>query len=250
MIDIASIHSRLNLEVMQGDHMFSGKNLKHYFYVGASALKVISAVDILANNPRINTILDFACGSGRVTRWLRAAFPAARIVACDVRKDSLQFVNKTFNAETWHSKEDIASLIPPTSFDLIWCGSLLTHLPEDKCAILMNKFSEWLTPGGIAIFTTHGRGVVSRCLDGSQKVLDHDIFNCVLASQLQNGFGYADYPGKKDIGLSLISLEWAERQLYKIKGVRILMAGECLWANHQDVIAIQNRAISDYTHAY
>ena len=56
----------------------------HYFGVGADALRIIvtALIDGLREPPR--TILDFPCGSGRVTRHLRAFFTEADIFACDL----------------------------------------------------------------------------------------------------------------------------------------------------------------------
>jgi SAM-dependent methyltransferase len=249
-MDFEEIVPRVSRDIMQGDHMCPDTNYKHYFYVGSSALSVISAALILGNNPKIESVLDFACGSGRVTRWLKAGFPNAQVVASDLREDSLQFIQKHLGAECWLSSEDISMLEPPAKFDLIWCGSLLTHLSEKNSTEVINKLSDWLNPAGVAVFSTHGRGVISRNIDGVQKSLNDETFSEVVESMKNAGYGYADYPGRDGIGFSLSKLEWVTQLISKLPDVRVLMAGECLWANHQDVVAIQKRSIHDYRHDY
>ena len=56
----------------------------HYLSVGFSAMHII--VKALLTNLRRppQSVLDFPCGSGRVTRHLRAMFPEAKIGACDL----------------------------------------------------------------------------------------------------------------------------------------------------------------------
>jgi trans-aconitate methyltransferase len=66
----------------------SEPNYGHYFSVGASALNTLLAtISVAQTIPK--TILDFGCGGGRVTRWLRAAFPTADLVAREQRDKSL-----------------------------------------------------------------------------------------------------------------------------------------------------------------
>jgi cyclopropane fatty-acyl-phospholipid synthase-like methyltransferase len=74
--------------------MLAAGGHEHYFAVGKSALNVIQATLVLAGVNSPKTILDFGCGAGRVTRWLRAAFPDAKISACDTREEDLKFVRQ------------------------------------------------------------------------------------------------------------------------------------------------------------
>ena len=75
----------------------------------------------------MSEILDLPCGHGRVMRWLRATFPKASLTACDIDGDGVSFCAETFGARPALSSTDPEDLVLGT-FDLIWCGSLLTHL--------------------------------------------------------------------------------------------------------------------------
>lgn len=57
--------------------------LQLYFNVGADALRATIAALISNSRDVPLAILDFPCGSGRVTRHLRAYFPDSRLVASD-----------------------------------------------------------------------------------------------------------------------------------------------------------------------
>jgi trans-aconitate methyltransferase len=106
------------LDVSADDGMYMG-NPAHYLSCGASALNVILSALRLSGTVDPLTLLDFGCGAGRVTRWLRAAFPAAAIDGCDLRESDVLFCEDKFRARTWKSGTEIASLGAPGTYDLI-----------------------------------------------------------------------------------------------------------------------------------
>jgi 2-polyprenyl-3-methyl-5-hydroxy-6-metoxy-1,4-benzoquinol methylase len=154
----------VNREFAALDGQYHG-NAIHSFDVGASALANIRrALEVSGETSR--QILDFSCGAGRVTRWLRAAFPSAAIEGCDLRESDLQFVSKTFGVRTWTASIDVNELLPTSRYDLIWVGSVFTHLSKDISVQLFDRLVSWLNPRGILVFTSHGRRVAS---DGSAR---------------------------------------------------------------------------------
>lgn len=240
------IESRLDRRVMPGDHMHIEANSKHYFSVGASALHCIATTAALSRrNTDFLEVLDFACGSGRVTRWLRAAFPSARVTASDLRADSLAWIAEHLGAEPWLSAEDIGTLQPPRSFDLIWCGSLITHLPEEAATSVLRAFGGWLSPGGLAVVSAHGRRVLENRRAGRQRYVSDDaLFARAEAACEAGGFGYVDYPGRRGIGCSVCSPAWLARTIVGIKDVRLVALAEAVWDNHHDIVAFQRARAS------
>src|SRR6478736_1835742 len=103
--------------------------ISHYFGTGADALRIIVKSLLAAELPPPARILDFPCGSGRVLRHLRAMFPEAEIGACDLYRQHVDFCVSQFGALPIQSKEDLSQL-HVGEWDVIFCGSLLTHLPQ------------------------------------------------------------------------------------------------------------------------
>lgn len=104
----------------------------HYLSVGYSAMHIIVKA-LLANLRRPpRSVLDFPCGSGRVTRHLRAMFPDANIGACDLYGNHVDFCAAHFAATPFISRENVDELDLGAEWDLVFCGSLLSHLPEKK----------------------------------------------------------------------------------------------------------------------
>jgi SAM-dependent methyltransferase len=226
-------------DIMIGDHMYAPINPDHYFGVGQSALRCIGSAAISVRKENFSSICDFACGSGRVTRYLRAAFPDANIVCADLRQDSLAWLEQTFNVVPWLSNADFSVLEPPCPFDLVWSGSLVTHLCAEHSRALFRAVSKWLLPDGIGIITTHGRKVINNRLNGRARYISDQEFTTLYTEYQRSGFGYADYPGRKGIGLSICSPEWIVAELLRIEGIRIIGIIEHGWDNHQDVVIFQ-----------
>jgi hypothetical protein len=73
---------RVDLRMAADDGMETDDGL--YFLVGASALAVIMSALGLGGGGDPGSILDFGSGAGRVTRWLKAAYPEAFLACCDL----------------------------------------------------------------------------------------------------------------------------------------------------------------------
>jgi SAM-dependent methyltransferase len=216
----------------------SANGREHYFSVGKSALNVIEAALRLAGVGQPKSILDFGCGAGRVTRWLCAGFQGLEISACDLRETDLIFVRRTFGVRTWASYPDVAVLQTPRQFDLIWAGSVLTHLNEKSSEAMLWKLMTWLEPKGLLVASLHGR--TARDFGDRRIVPYHEAKWPMITRQCDvRGYGYADCPGQKSYGISLCTPGWIVRTAESIAGARIVLFGEALWADHHDVIALQ-----------
>src|SRR3989442_1633903 len=78
-------------KVTSPNDAFAAKDPEAYFASGQWALNRIKPALLAARGERIETILDLPSGYGRVLRVLRAAFSDARITACDIDKDAVDF---------------------------------------------------------------------------------------------------------------------------------------------------------------
>lgn len=237
MHDIAAIKSRLDPTIAKNDPMFGG-SLDHYLGVGESALRCIFGAQISAGVERPNSVLDFACLSGRVTRWLRAAYPEADLHVADLELDWVDTTATAFKATGWASTEAIIDVKPPRAFDLIWCGSLVTHLPEELTIVLLGKLHEWLAPNGIAVATTCGRKFADYGINRTVPYFeDMKQLEPLLAELAFSGYGFQPYPGQAQ-GISACAPAWMIGQILRT-GARVVSFCEHGWDNHQDVFAFQ-----------
>ncbi len=216
-------------------------NDHHYLTCGASAMNVISAA-LQRAGIIPGAVLDFGSGAGRVTRWLRAAAPEARIFVTDLRPDDLAFCTSAFGAISFPGGIHVDELISPAQYDLIWVGSVLTHLSEPTCEALTRKLMSWLNPTGVLVMSFHGRFVLARAA-----VFEHygiqEGWDEIVTDLDAKGFGYADCPNQSGYGISISTLAWMTRLVERIPDARLVLLEERAWDGHHDVVAIQKRPV-------
>jgi SAM-dependent methyltransferase len=220
-------------ELSPGDTMFDGRD-DHYLQVGLSALDAIEAALLGVPEPR--KILDLPCGFGRVTRVLRARYPAALITVCDLDRPAVDFAAQVFKAQGAYSEPHFRHLHLDGPFDLIWVGSLLTHLPEHQTRQFLDFAVRHMAPGSRLVVTSHGEHVGMRLRSSTYGLSEPAV--CGLTAQyLMEGYGYRGYDGDLSYGISLVAKRWYET----------LLAGSPLqmqsyqdrgWDQHQDVLVL------------
>ena len=181
-------------EISPDDYMHA-TNPEAYFAIGESALRAIQLAMLAAGLERPGSILDFACGHGRVLRTLQAAFPDAELTACDLRPDAVAFCADVLGARGVVSALDPGEAELGGPFDVIWSGSFLTHVDEDIWRGFLDLSARALSPGGVLVFTSYGRLTVEGLLRPRRSTLDltEEQVQQVLADYDRSGFGF--YPG-------------------------------------------------------
>jgi SAM-dependent methyltransferase len=219
------------------DSMFQG-NQDHYFFVGYSGINCINNALIMTgiDPSTIKTILDLPSGYGRVLRWITAAFPEAEITACDLDFDAVNFCSEHLGAKKLYSQVEPEKIICEDKFDLIWCGSLFTHLESKKWGIFLKFFNDKLNPDGILVFTTHGPYVVSRATNGFDYGLMPGQIEQITKKFIDSGFGYENYHSSTNYGISFAKPSFTLKLLEENTDLNLIFYQEKGWDHHQDVI--------------
>ena len=224
--------------VSPNDGMYA-KSPDRYFPTGAMSLRCVRLAMLEARKDEVASMLDFACGYGRALRYFRAAFPDARLTACDINRDAVDFCAEQFGATPVYSAEDPAEIELPGPFDLIWVGSLFSHVPEDRWVAMLDLLASVLSKDGLLVFTTQGRNVrrqlVSRELDWA---LTDEAADEIVRGFDKTGFGYADWTGASGYGTTLNRPSWVCARIEERPGLRLVGFRERAWGR-QDVVACQ-----------
>jgi SAM-dependent methyltransferase len=106
---------------------------------------------------RIQEFLDFGCGCGRLILALRNRGHNLGITASDVDARAIRWCQSNLE----YSKCLIIDGLPPSPFkdgvfDLIWCGSVFTHLDKNRQDRWLVELRRILKPDGILIASVHG----------------------------------------------------------------------------------------------
>jgi SAM-dependent methyltransferase len=212
-----------------------------YFAAGREALRCMRLAMLAANLERPQKILDFGCGFGRILRTIKAAYPDVEITACDLRQDRVEFCSSVFGVTGVVSRENPNEIELDGPFDLIWSGSHLTHIEEDRWIDFVKLFESLLSARGVAVFTTYGRAAADRLRDGTGPL----GMNPAQAAQVirdydESGFSFGENRAVGG-GSCLASPAWVCTQLQeKTPNLELLLYFERGWTQ-QDVIACMKK---------
>jgi SAM-dependent methyltransferase len=220
----------VDLTISDRDDMFVAGQLDHYLWAGRLALELISEAMLLARKTRFDSLLDMPCGYGRVTRHLVKFFPDSQVFVSEIDKAKQKFCASTFGGREIDLPADFSGE-PTRHFDLIFVGSLLTHLDASQSTDAIGYLLESLSEAGLLIVTTQGRYATSQA--ASLGYLRHDT----LRSFMRNGFGYEARAGGDN--RMAMAPSWVIRTLESMPDARVLGYKEQGWALHQDVFVIE-----------
>jgi SAM-dependent methyltransferase len=216
--------------ISERDDMFVAGELDHYLWVGTSALEVISEAMLLARKTAFHSLLDMPCGYGRVTRHLVKFFPDSKLFVSEIDKAKQAFCATTFGGREIDLPADFSGE-PARHFDLIFVGSLLTHLDENQSIDAIRYLLKALSEGGLLIMTTQGRYATSQA--ANLGYMRHDT----LRSFMRRGFGYEARAGGDN--RTAAAAAWVLRILESMPDVRVLGHKEQGWSLHQDVFVVE-----------
>jgi SAM-dependent methyltransferase len=213
-----------------------------YFVAGQSALRCIRLAMLAARLDTVTSVLDFACGRGRVLRILKAAFPDAALTASDIEPPAVEFSARVFDATGVVSAYLPEEVDLPGNYDVLWCGSLLTHVDSDRFTGFLKLFESVLAPGGVAVFTVYGRSIAKGLRDRTVTLdLTEEQADKVLRDYDETGFGF--YPGlapEINFGDCVATRAWVCEQLEQTPNMKLLLYIEEGWLG-QDVVACTTR---------
>jgi SAM-dependent methyltransferase len=225
------------------DGMVAPEDPEQYFDLGRRALELIKFSSELCDKPHYPDILDLPCGHGRVLRWLRAHYGYAKITACDLDRDGVDFCAKQFGALPVYSEPDLRRVPFTAQFDLIWVGSLVTHLSHDRWLATLDCLVRWTRECGVIVFSTQGRGYTSQLARGRRNVAENIDKAALLGEFARAGFAYQRYfePEHGDYGVAVTSPEWLMRTLQRYPNVIMRAYLEEAWGM-QDIVILYKKA--------
>ena len=144
----------------------------HYHTSGKAAANEIHSLHAIFSNSPIQSILDWGCGVGRVTRHLPDYFPGAKITGVDVNPSCIQWLQNNIQGIEWiQSSTNLSDETISAQYDLIIALSVLTHLPASEQANWLNKLYGLLQPQGLVWLSTHGKTYLHQLTHQQKKQL-------------------------------------------------------------------------------
>src|SRR5262249_12082791 len=122
---------------------------------GAGWQRAVEHADLMALLPGVEgrRVLDLGCGTGQLARHL-AEVGAAEVIGVDVSERMLEVARtECAHPRVLYRRESVDALtFVPARFELV-VSSLVLHYLDDYAG-LMRRIAQWLTPGGVVVYST------------------------------------------------------------------------------------------------
>jgi SAM-dependent methyltransferase len=210
---------------------------RRYYETGLSGLNTVALALLMARRTArdVHKVLDFGCGHGRVLRFLKAGFPSARMLACDFRRDRVDFCASQFGAQPVFFDGDVRTLDLEGGLDLIWLGSVFTHFTVEMIARYVRALADRLSEGGLMVATTGGRLKLARLARG-ELIKDEEEARRMVEAVDTFGFSYHDMEPGYGQAVTLPSTVFSIVE--RCPDLRTCLFSESLWDVNQDVLAV------------
>ena len=229
------------------------EQIEVYMRIGRSSVRLLEeSLASLDRGPEdVRAVLDLGCGYGRVTRQLVRSFDAQAVSVFDVDPGAAEFCEQEFgvNGLSFKDRWDW-SAVPFATYDVVWAGSVFTHLSESFARETLSVLSRITAPAGMLVFTTHGPESLSRVREGFYGDRCRQLADSIVESLGSTGFCFVPYTRDElavlpftfqrpsDFGLSWhsearIRALIAEASHGRLEVVDYRNRG---WESHQDVV--------------
>ena len=198
--------------IHRSDLMIGGTTpemLAVYERIGSSAYTLLeSALAMVGRRPAdVTRVLDFGCGYGRVLRAIVQHIEPRRVDVFDVDQQGVAFCAREFGVTgLGFTRPWDWSSVPFATYDLIWAGSVFTHLGEAFTREMLELWCSLLRPGGVLVFTTHGDEAIRRAESGFFDTRYQVAAPRVRADYAARGFCFLPY-GDADFAILPFSFE-------------------------------------------
>jgi SAM-dependent methyltransferase len=221
------------------DHMLQGttpRAVAHYRQVGLEACERIEQA--LAATGRdwasVASLLDYGSGHARVLRWISTRQPHIDATAADVNHQAVRFCSRTFGVRGMKVPADVDRLTLDASWDVIWVGSVFTHLSERDGSVLLQKLRSALRSEGLLLFTTHGELIPERLDEYGDRV--RRAARDIEAAFLQDSVFFT--PSDPFEGPVTFHSRASVQRMIAESGLRPIAHWPRGWDDHQDVWAV------------
>jgi SAM-dependent methyltransferase len=147
---------------LAGHHRTPETAAVFYFSAGASIFRTVSEIATwrFGGLGRVGSLLDFAAGYGRATRFFARALEPRRITVAEIDPGAVRFQAEAFGVGGGVSGHDPRAFPLGGSFDFVLAVSLFSHLPSGRFEAWLERLFRLVGDGGLLVFSTHGPGLL------------------------------------------------------------------------------------------
>lgn len=172
---LRQIHPSINAESIAADlhpacqmlshslrhHQDAGLAVSQYFAVALQQFHVVE--QIIQRHPVTRDhlkFLDFACGYGRLLKFLVHSLPTGNIHAAEIMPEAVEHARRRYRVTALQSTERPQDFQSAQRYDVIWVASLFSHLPDALFTGWLRRLHGMLSHDGILCFTVHDQALL------------------------------------------------------------------------------------------
>lgn len=157
----------MNTAISQSDEMFYKAIVPGYAAIEDAYMAYLQSgkrmLDVIQQIARhgfgdlknVRSFLEFACGYGRFTRHLVSHIPGNQVVVSDIYREAVDWQRQRHGVIGVYSTPSPRDFALSASFDIIFVGSLFSHLPKDLFESWLSRLYSMLSDVGIIVFSVH-----------------------------------------------------------------------------------------------
>lgn len=155
------------------DEMFFKAILPNYeFDASISAFKFVESTirlgeayrqlveGVFGGYQNLNSVLDFASGWGRLTRYLEQRLDPSQIRVADIYHQAIKWQVSTFGVAGTFSDKDPTQLSYAGKHDIVLAGSMFSHLPAGLFHAWLDKLFSLVSDRGVLAFSVHDEAIL------------------------------------------------------------------------------------------
>jgi len=183
-----------------------------------------------------SALLDFACGYGRLARFLVKDVGPQNITVADIDARAVDFCKSRLGVTGFNSTRHPGELVHDGQYDGVLVVSLFSHLSLQLWSLWLERLFEMVKVGGVLLFSTHGLHAYGLLNEQARRVVE----------ELSEGFYYVGVSetnrlSSMDYGTTYVSQTYVERAVRKARlGTREAYFPHLLW-NFQDVYVLRKQ---------
>lgn len=173
-----------------------------------------------------SAILEFGCGTGRLTQYLFELAPAASVFGCDVLGEAIATCQRRFPKGCFVTNRAAPPLrFEDAQFDLIYSYSVFTHLSEANHRAWLKELGRLLRPGGMMLHTVHSYEYLRRTAFFSPESLNKYQLPGSVEAFIRSGRDYfyaVDNPLMPEYGHTIIRKAYVMERWPQAGGLALL----------------------------
>jgi SAM-dependent methyltransferase len=133
-----------------------------YLVTGLQAFQAFDGVveERFGGFDQIGSVLDFASGYGRMTRFLVRSARPEQVWVSDIKPRAVAFQREKFGVQGWAAPADPADFPTEMRFDAIFAASFFSHAPQNSFSDWLRALSSALSDRGVLVFSVNDISMV------------------------------------------------------------------------------------------